>query len=127
LQESFLRRHETILWYSKGDEYIFNLDAVRIPQKYPGKLGYKGDRSGQYSCNPLGKNPGDVWIIPNVKSNYVEKTAYLCQFPIEIPERLILALTNEGDLVVDPFIGVGTVAVASVLHGRRVAGADLKQ
>ena len=123
----FSGRHETILWYSKGDEYVFNLDAVRVPQKYPGKLAYKGDRRGQYSCNPLGKNPGDVWIVPNVKNNHVEKTFHPCQFPIEIPERLILALTNKGDLVVDPFLGVGTVAVASVLHGRRAAGADIKQ
>src|SRR5439155_23042012 len=89
-------------------------------------LAYKGDRRGQYSCNPLGKNPGDVWGIPNVKNNHVEKTTHPCQFPIEIPERLILALTHEGDLVVDPFLGVGTVAVAAVLHRRRVAGADIK-
>ena len=123
----FSGRHETILWYSKGDDYVFNLDAVRVPQKYPGKLAYKGERRGQYSCNPLGKNPGDVWIIPNVKNNHVEKTSHPCQFPIDIPERLILALTNEGDLVVDPFLGVGTVAVAAVLHGRRAAGADIKR
>jgi adenine-specific DNA-methyltransferase len=123
----FSGRHETILWYSKGDEYVFNLDAVRIPQKYPGKLAYKGYRRGQYSCNPLGKNPGDVWLIPNVKSNHVEKTPHPCQFPVEIPERLILTLTNEQDLVVDPFLGAGTTAVAAVLRNRRVAGADIKE
>lgn len=123
----FSGRHETILWYSKGDGYIFNLDSVRVPQKYPGKRAYKGDHRGEYSCNPLGKNPGDVWIIPNVKNNHVEKTSHPCQFPIEIPERLILALTNKGDLVVDPFLGAGTTAVAAVLHGRKAAGADVKR
>jgi adenine-specific DNA-methyltransferase len=124
-QRRFSGRHETILWYTKGDVYAFNLDAVRVPQKYPGKRAYKGPRKGEYSCNPLGKNPGDVWDLPNVKGNHVEKTAHPCQFPIELPERLILALSRLGDLVVDPFIGVGTTAVAAVLHGRRVAGADL--
>jgi len=123
----FSGRHETILWYSKGDAYVFNLNAVRVPQKYPGKRAYKGHRRGNYSCNPLGKNPGDVWIIPNVKNNHAEKTSHPCQFPIEIPERLILALSSEGDLVVDPFLGVGTTAVAAALHNRRSAGADLRQ
>jgi adenine-specific DNA-methyltransferase len=115
-----------ILWYTKGDDYIFNLDEVRIPQKYPGKRAYKGPRKGKYSCNPLGKNPGDVWDFPNVKSHHVEKTSHPCQFPIELPERLILALSRPHDLIVDPFLGVGTTAVAAVLHRRRAAGADLK-
>jgi adenine-specific DNA-methyltransferase len=117
-------RYETILWYTKGDKYLFNLDAVRVPQKYPGKRAYRGPKRGEYSGNPLGKNPGDVWIFPNVKGNHVEKTNHPCQFPIELPSRLILALTKPGDLVVDPFIGVGSTAVAAVLTGRRVAGAD---
>jgi adenine-specific DNA-methyltransferase len=56
----------------------------------------------QYSCNPLGKNPGDVWVIPNVKHNHTEKTVHPCQFPVELIERLVLALTKENDLVVDP-------------------------
>jgi adenine-specific DNA-methyltransferase len=122
----FSGRHEAILWYTVGDKYVFNLDAVRVPQKYPGKRAYKGDHRGNYSCNPLGKNPGDVWVIPNVKSKHPEKTVHPCQFPIELPERLVLALTKKGDLVVDPYLGVGTTAVAAVLHGRRAAGADIK-
>jgi len=121
----FSGRHEAILWYTKGDPYLFNLDAVRIPQKYPGKKAYKGPKRGQYSGNPLGKNPGDVWVFPNVKSAHVEKTSHPCQFPVELPTRLILALTKPGDLVVDPFIGVGTTAVAAALHLRRAAGADV--
>ncbi|MFH0963771.1 MAG: site-specific DNA-methyltransferase [Planctomycetota bacterium] len=125
-KKRFSGRHETILWYTLGDQYTFNLDPIRIPQKYPGKRAYKGNRRGEYSCNPLGKNPGDVWLIPNVKSKHPEKTGHPCQFPIELPERLILGLTNRGDLVVDPFLGVGTTAVAAVLHGRKVAGADVQ-
>ncbi len=120
----FSGRYETILWFSKGDQYIFNLDAVRIPQKYPGKKYFKGPKMGQYSCNPLGKNPGDLWIIPNVKHNHIEKTAHPCQFPVELIERLVLALTNPGDLVVDPYGGVGTTACAAVINKRRAAISD---
>jgi len=118
-------RYETVLWFTKTDDYVFNLDAIRVPQKYPGKKYFKGAKVGQYSCNPLGKNPGDIWTIPNVKHNHVEKTVHPCQFPIELVERLVLALTNPGDLVVDPYIGVGSAACAAVLHGRRAAGADV--
>ncbi len=118
-------RYENIVWFTKSDDYIFNLDPIRVPQKYPGKKAFKGVKKGQYTCNPLGKNPGDVWAIPNVKHNHVEKTTHPCQFPIELVERLILALTNESDLVIDPYLGVGSAACAAVLHGRRAAGADL--
>ena len=120
-------RYETILWFTKGDSYTFNLDPIRVAQKYPGKKAFKGPRTGQLTCHPLGKNPGDVWIIPNVKHNHVEKTDHPCQFPVELVERLVLSLTNPGDLVIDPYIGVGTTAIAAVRHGRRAAGADTVQ
>lgn len=121
----FSGRHETILWYTKGDKYTFNLDAVRVPQKYPGKRAYQGPNKGEFSGNPLGKNPGDVWVFPNVKGNHIEKTVHPCQFPVELPVRLILALSNPTDLVLDPYLGVGTTAVAAVLNNRRAAGAEL--
>jgi len=69
----FSGRYETILWFTKTNEYIFNLDPVRVPQKYPGKKHFKGPNKGKLSCNPKGKNPSDIWEIPNVKSNHVEK------------------------------------------------------
>lgn len=120
----FSGRYETILWFTKGDDYSFNLDPVRVPQKYPRKKQFKGPNAGKLSCNPLGKNPSDVWIFPNVKHNHVEKTVHPCQFPVELVERLVLALTSEGDLVVDPYMGVGSTAVAAIRHARRAAGAD---
>jgi adenine-specific DNA-methyltransferase len=120
----FSGRYETILWFTKGNNYAFDLDPVRVPQKYPGKKQFKGPNAGKHSCNPLGKNPSDVWILPNVKHNHVEKTVHPCQFPVELVERLVLSLTHPGDLVVDPYMGVGTTAVAAVRHGRRTAGAD---
>lgn len=126
-QQRFSGRHECIVWFSKGREYTFNLDAVRVPQKYPGKLAYKGPRKGRPSGNPLGKNPGDVWGIPNVKANHVEKTAHPCQFPIALAETIILALTTTQDLVVDPFLGAGTTVIAALKNGRRAAGCDLFQ
>jgi len=121
----FSGRYETIIWFTKSDDYFFNLDPVRVPQKYPGKKYFKGPRTGQYSCNPLGKNPGDVWQIPNVKNNHVEKTEHPCQFPVELIERFILSMTNENDWVLDPFLGVGTSIIAAVRHNRRGAGAEI--
>jgi adenine-specific DNA-methyltransferase len=120
----FSGRHETILWFTHAD-YVFRLDPVRVPQKYPGKRHFKGPRAGTPSCHPLGKNPGDVWTIPNVKHNHVEKTIHPCQFPVELVERLVLALTDPGDLVIDPYLGVGTTAVAAVRHGRRATGSEV--
>lgn len=120
----FSGRYETIIWFTKSKDYVFNLDPVRIPQKYPGKKHFKGPKAGQYSCNPLGKNPGDLWVIPNVKSNHVEKTEHPCQFPVELIERLVLSLTNDDDWVLDPFLGVGTSIIATIRHGRRGVGAE---
>jgi adenine-specific DNA-methyltransferase len=123
----FSGRYETILWFTKTDDYIFNLDSVRIPQKYPNKKYFKGPRIGEFSCNPLGKNPSDIWDIPNVKNNHVEKTIHPCQFPIELVERLILALTNEHDLVFDPFLGVGSTSAAAVKNKRRGMGCEIME
>lgn len=121
----FSGRYETILWFTRSDKFTFNLDSVRVPQKYPGKRAFRGPRKGQLTCNPLGKNPSDVWMIPNVKHNHIEKTAHPCQFPIELVERLVLALTSKDDLVVDPYLGVGSAICAAVLHDRRGAGSDI--
>lgn len=121
----FSGRYEVILWFTKTDKYFFNLDSIRIPQKYPQKKYYKGPKKGQLSGNPLGKNPSDVWNIPNVKSNHIEKTEHPCQFPVELIERLVLSMTDENDWVLDPFMGVASTAIASLLHSRKVIGAEI--
>lgn len=118
-------RYETINWFTKSDDYTFNLDAVRIPSKYPNKKYFKGPNRGLLSGNPLGKNPTDVWEIPNVKSNHVEKTIHPCQFPVELVERLVLALTDEGETVFDPYMGVGSSLVAAAKNGRIGMGCDI--
>jgi adenine-specific DNA-methyltransferase len=124
-QNRFSGRYETILWFTKTEDYTFNLDPVRIPSKYPEKKYFKGPRRGEISGNPLGKNPGDVWEIPNVKANHVEKTEHPCQFPVGLVERLVLALTDEGDAVLDPYLGVGSSAIAALKHARRAYGCDI--
>lgn len=120
-----LGRYETILWFTKGDDYTFNLDAIRVPSKYPGKKHFKGPKAGQLSCNPLGKNPGDVWVFPNVKSNHVEKTVHPCQFPVELVERLVVSLTEPSDSVFDPYMGVGSSVIAAIKHDRMGYGCDI--
>lgn len=132
----FSGRYEVLLWFTKSDEYTFNLDSVRVPAKYPGKTHFKGEKRGQPSGNPLGKNPSDfwklieqeweqgLWEIPNVKANHPEKTIHPCQFPIELVERCVLALTNEGDVVLDPFSGVGSALLAALRRQRRAVGCE---
>lgn len=123
----FSGRYETINWFTKGDRYTFHLDPVRVPQKYPGKRHFRGPKAGEFSGNPLGKNPGDVWIFPNVKSNHVEKTEHPCQYPVELVERLVLALSDPNDWVLDPFLGVGSTVIGAVRHHRRGLGSELKE
>ena len=132
----FSGRYETILWFTKSDNYTFNLDPVRIPSKYPGKKHFKGPNKGKYSSNPKGKNPSDIWEIilndweqeiwdiPNVKANHIEKTEHPCQYPIELCERCVLALTNENDWVLDPYAGVGSTMLASLKNSRPVVGIE---
>ena len=130
-------RYETLLWFTKGESYTFNLDPIRVPSKYPGKRNFKpGPDYGKPSGNPLGKNPSDIWKvmiqeweiglwdIPNVKANHPEKTIHPCQFPIELVERCVLALTNEGDVVLDPFTGVASAMLAALKRNRRAIGID---
>lgn len=117
-------RHETILWFTKSDDYTFNLDPIRVPSKYPNKKHFKGPNRGKLSGNPLGKNPGDVWILPNVKNNHIEKTIHPCQFPVELVERLVLSLTDPDEVVLDPYMGVGSAVIAALKHERFGYGCD---
>ena len=138
----FSGRYETILWFTRSDDYTFNLDAVRVPSKYPGKRYFKGEKKGQISGNPKGKNPEDVWEMtidrlvddwdmqiwenPDVKNNHPEKVDHPCQFPVELAERCVLALTDPGEIVYDPFAGVGSSLIAALKNGRRAYGTELE-
>jgi len=125
-RKRFSGRHETILWFTKDlASAYFDLDAVRVPQKYPGKRYYRGPKKGEYSGHPDGKNPGDVWDIPNVKSHHVEKTDHQCQFPIGLVQRLIRGLSPDGGVVLDPYSGAASTAAAAAIEGRRSISIEL--
>ena len=118
-------RYETINWWTRGDGYTWNLDSIRVPSKYPHKRHFKGPNAGKLSGNPKGKNPSDVWSFPNVKNNHPEKTIHPCQFPVELAERLVLSMTDPGDAVLDPYMGVGSTVIAALMHGRAAYGCDI--
>jgi adenine-specific DNA-methyltransferase len=122
----FSCRHETILWFTRSHDHVFQLDPIRVPQKYQNKKHYRGDRKGEFSCNPDGKNPGDIWMFRNVKHNHEEQTIHPCSFPEDLIARIILATTAPGGVVLDPYMGVGTVAVVARDYGRHYLGAELE-
>lgn len=124
----FSPRNEKLLWYVKNQSnYTFNLDSVRDPNvKYPNQK-----KNGKLKCNPLGKNPSDVWQIAKVTSGTnrasKERTAHPAQFPTEMIERIIKSSSNVGDLVIDPFIGSGSTAVAAIENRRNVIGFETEK
>jgi len=123
----FSPRNEKFLWYVKDKkEYVFNLDDVRDPDvKYPNQK-----KNGVLRCNPLGKNPSDVWQIAKVTSgrnrSSPERTAHPAQFPLELVERVIKVSSNVGDLVLDPFMGSGSTAECALRNDRFVIGFELE-
>ena len=120
-------RNEKILWYVKNkDSYTFNLDSIRDPNvKYPNQK-----KKGKLRCNSIGKNPSDIWEIAKVTSganrSSVERTAHPAQFPEDLIRRLMLGFTNQNDLVLDPFMGSGTVASVSVELKRKFLGFEIE-
>ncbi|HPJ81977.1 MAG TPA: site-specific DNA-methyltransferase [Saccharofermentans sp.] len=121
-------RNEKWLFYVKDKEnYIFNLDAIRDPNvKYPNQK-----KNGKFRCNPLGKNPSDVWEFPKVttgsKRSSKERTGHPAQFPLKIIERIVLASSNETDVVLDPFAGSCSTGIASMGLGRIYIGVEINQ
>lgn len=124
----FSPRNEKLLWYVKDfQDYIFNLDDVRDPDvKYPNQK-----KNGKLKCNPLGKNPSDVWQITKVTSgknrSSAERTPHPAQFPMALVERMLRASSNEGDLILDPFMGSGSTAECALRNNRMVIGFELEE
>lgn len=124
----FSPRNEKFLWYVKNpSNYTFNLDDVRDADvKYPNQK-----KNGKKKCNPMGKNPCDVWTFPKVTSGHnrssVERTDHPAQFPEEVIRRIVLASSNPGDLILDSFMGSGTTAVVAASLGRDVIGFEIRR
>jgi adenine-specific DNA-methyltransferase len=124
----FSPRNEKFLWYVKDEaQYIFNLDDIRDPNvKYPNQK-----KNGKIKVNPLGKNPTDVWQFPKVTSGKnrasKERTQHPAQFPVAVIERIIKASSNEGNIVLDPFMGSGTTAVVASNLKRPVVGFEIRE
>ncbi|MFA5136021.1 MAG: site-specific DNA-methyltransferase [Patescibacteria group bacterium] len=125
-KKSLAPRNEKFLWYVKNpDAYVFNLDSIRDPNvKYPNQK-----KNGKLKCNPLGKNPGDVWLFPKVTSganrSSKERTSHPAQFPIAVINRIIKACSNENQIILDPFMGSGTTAEAALRLKRKVVGFEI--
>ena len=121
-------RNEKLLWYVKNPKnYTFNLDPVRDPNvKYPNQK-----KNGKLKCNPLGKNPSDVWQIAKVTSgknrSSKERTPHPAQFPTELIDRVVKACSNKGDLILDPFMGSGTTAECAIKNERYVIGFEIEK
>jgi len=134
VKKRFPRVHHVLLFYSKGEQWIFNRDMVRIPYhpetaarslRGAGEQSMMGATEGSDRLHPDGKIPEDWWLIPELPGNATERLGYATQKPEALLERIILASSNEGDVVLDPFCGCGTaIAVAERLH-RRWIGIDI--
>jgi len=123
--QKFNRCHTHLLYFVKNPKrFTFNAGDPSLRVKSDRQLKYNDKRA-----NPSGKLPGDVWNeFPRVCGTYKERVGWHpCQMPVRLLERIILACSNPGDLVLDPFAGSGTTLVAAARHGRRFVGVELSQ
>lgn len=124
----FSPRNEKLLWYVKDQEnYVFNLDDIRDKNvKYPNQK-----KNGKLKCNPLGKNPSDVWQIPKVTSganrSSKERMPHPAQFPIALIDRVVKASSNQNEIVLDPFLGSGTSAIVALSNKRKFVGFEINE
>lgn len=112
--KGFSPRHDDILMFTKSNNYIFNLDDIKVPQKY-----YRAVN------NMRGANPGDVWEISHIHYCQRNRQNHPTQKPEALMERMVLASSNEGDLVLDPFSGSGTTLRVCQQLNRNCIGIEL--
>lgn len=123
---SFSPRNEKFLWYVKDEaNYTFNLDDVRDPNvKYPNQK-----KNGKLKCNPAGKNPSDVWQIPKVTSgtnrSSKERMPHPAQFPVAVVDRIVKACSNREEVLIDPFVGSGSLLEAAMRNKRYGIGFEI--
>ena len=121
-------RNEKFLWYVKNpDHYTFNLDEIRDPAvKYPTQK-----KNGKLRCNTIGKNPSDVWQVAKVTSgknrSSKERAPHPAQFPLDVINRIVMGFSDQKYMVLDPFMGSGSVAESCLLHHRKVLGFEIRE
>jgi site-specific DNA-methyltransferase (adenine-specific) len=137
LGQDWGRAHESILHLRKSQDFALRVNAVRIPYgnhtlKYPShpqaetsNFGNGKPREEEWQPHPLGAKPKDVFEIPTTCNGMGEKTPHPTQKPEELLRKLILAATDEGQTVLDPFSGSGTTLVVAEQLNRRWLGCDL--
>jgi site-specific DNA-methyltransferase (adenine-specific) len=127
IRRAFNRKHDTILVYTRGDEYTFNADAVREAYHPNTVRTFHSSIKAGFGKVPnleRGKVPEDWWYFPVVARLHNERTGYPTQKPQALLERVLLASSNPGDLVADFFCGSGTFPTVAALHGRRFLACD---
>lgn len=127
IRSAFNRKHDTILVYTKGPNYTFNADAVRVPYNDSTLKTFAASTKAGFGKVPdlnRGKVPEDWWYFPVVARLHSERTGYPTQKPEMLLERIILASSNPGDLVADFFCGSGTTPLVAARHGRRFLAVD---
>ncbi|MCX7139766.1 MAG: site-specific DNA-methyltransferase [Proteobacteria bacterium] len=117
--------HDNIGFFAKSRDYYFNVDAVRVPYDAETKKARSRSIFVGAKWLELGYNPKDVWSVSRLHRQHGEREDHPTQKPLEIVERMVLASCPEGGLVLDPFMGSGTTAVAAVRHARRFVGFEL--
>lgn len=132
-QRQFTRCHEILLFYSKSDNWVFIPDSIRIPYAIESIARSKRGVITSKIANPNdgivlnvgGKFPEDWWLIPALRPNANERLGYPTQKPESLLERIILANSNIGDIVLDPFCGCGTAVSVAQRLNRRWIGIDI--
>jgi DNA modification methylase len=122
VRRAFNRKHDTLLVYSRSDDYTFNADAVRVPYDDATVKTFNSSRKAGFGKVPdlaRGKVPEDWWYFPVVARLHGERTGYPTQKPEALVERIVRASSNVGDMVADFFCGSGTLPVVAERLGRR--------
>ena len=122
---SFSSVHDTIGFFVKRKDYYFDLDAVRIPYDAATKKARSRSIFVGAKWLEVGYNPKDLWSVSRLHREHAERVDHPTQKPLEIIERMIKASCPPGGIVLDPFMGRGTTAVAARRLGRKFTGFEL--
>jgi len=132
-RKDFAKKHDLILRYAKGKAVTFNVDDVRIPYsedsterlEYTARSFRRNKTYDNYRPNPKGKHPEDWWVMQPIMPSSKERVGYPTQKPYPLYERMLLASSNEGDVVLDPFAGCATTLIVAESLRRRWVGIDI--